>query len=168
VIFGAEAGIPRPRNVGDWMGLAGGFFWAVAAVRIRNDHETHENRAVEYTTLYFIMGAPVAVLIALLPLSGAHEVPDAATTVGVLPWLVPVLLVIVVPGSFAAMWGAFHLNPGIVGLLFMTEISVGIATAAIWAGEPFGPREIVGILLITSAGLTESLADRWAWWRRRR
>ncbi|HEX9769622.1 MAG TPA: DMT family transporter [Kiloniellales bacterium] len=162
VIFGIDVGIPRPRNVGDWMGLAGGFFWAVAAVRIRGDTK---NRAVEYTTVYFIMGAPVAVLVALLPLTGAHDLPDAATTVGVLPWLVPVLLVIVVPGSFAAMWGAFHLNPGIVGLLFMTEISVGTATAAIWAGEPFGLREIIGIVLITSAGLAESVPDLRAWWR---
>ena len=165
VIFGIDVGIPRPRNVGDWMGLAGGFFWAVAAVRIRGDTK---NRAVEYTTVYFIMGAPVAVLVALLPLTGAHDLPDAATTVGVLPWLVPVLLVIVVPGSFAAMWGAFHLNPGIVGLLFMTEISVGTATAAIWAGEPFGLREIIGIVLITSAGLAESVPDLRAWWRARR
>ena len=162
VIFGIDVGIPRPRNVGDWMGLAGGFFWAVAAVRIRGDTK---NRAVEYTTVYFIMGAPVAVLVALLPLTGAHDLPDAATTVGVLPWLVPVLLVIVVPGSFAAMWGTFHLNPGIVGLLFMTEISVGTATAAIWAGEPFGLREIIGIVLITSAGLAESVPDLRAWWR---
>jgi len=165
VIFGIDVGIPRPRNVGDWMGLAGGFFWAVAAVRIRGDTK---NRAVEYTTVYFIMGAPVAVLVALLPLTGAHDLPDAATTVGVLPWLVPVLLVIVVPGSFAAMWGTFHLNPGIVGLLFMTEISVGTATAAIWAGEPFGLREIIGIVLITSAGLAESVPDLRAWWRARR
>lgn len=165
VIFGIDVGIPRPRNVGDWMGLAGGFFWAVAAVRIRGDAK---NRAVEYTTVYFIMGAPVAVLVALLPLTGAHDLPDAATTVGVLPWLVPVLLVIVVPGSFAAMWGTFHLNPGIVGLLFMTEISVGTATAAIWAGEPFGLREIIGIVLITSAGLAESVPDLRAWWRARR
>lgn len=72
-------------------------------------------------------------------------------------WLVPVLVIIVVPGSFAAMWGASHLNPGIVGLLFMTEISIGTATAAIWAGEPFGAREIIGIVLITSAGLVESV-----------
>ena len=79
--------------------------------------------------------------------------------VGVLPWLVPVLFAIVIPGSFAAMWGASHLNPGIVGLLFMTEISVGTLTAAIWANEPFGLREIVGIVLITSAGLAESVPD---------
>lgn len=165
VIFGIDVGVPLPRNVGDWMALGGGFFWAVAAVRMRADTRSH---AIEFTTLHFALGAPVAVLIALLPLAGADHAPDAGAAVKVLPWLVPTLVAIVVPGSFAAMWGASHLNPGIVGILFMTEISVGTATAAIWAGEPFGPREIIGIVLITFAGLAESVPDLAAWWRARR
>ena len=156
VILGIDVGAPLPRNLGDWMALGAGIFWAVAAVRMRGDTKNH---ALEFTSLHFVLGAPVALLIALLPIAGAHAPPDAATATGVLPWLVPVLVIIVVPGSFAAMWGAYHLNPGIVGLLFMTEISVGTATAAIWAGEPFGLREIVGIVLITSAGLAESLPN---------
>ncbi len=37
----------------------------------------------------------------------------------------------------------------------MTEISVGTVTATIWAGEPFGMRELIGVTLITLAGLSE-------------
>ena len=165
VIFGIDVGAPLPRNVGDWMALAGGFCWAIAAVRMRGDTKSS---AIEFTSLHFLLGAPVAVLIALLPLAGAHELPDAATTAAVLPWLVPTLVIVVVTGSFAAMWGASRLNPGIVGILFMTEISVGTATAAIWAGEPFGAREIVVVALITAAGLAESALDLLKWWRGRR
>ncbi len=165
VIFGIDMGAPLPRNVGDWMALAGGFCWAIAAVRMRGDTKSS---AIEFTSLHFLSGAPVAVLIALLPLAGAHELPDAATAAAVLPWLVPTLVIVVVTGSFAAMWGASRLNPGIVGILFMTEISVGTATAAIWAGEPFGAREIVGVALITAAGLAESALDLLKWWRGRR
>ena len=156
VIFSVDIGLPMPQSIGDWMGLASGFAWGVAAVRMRGDETSH---AIEFTSLHFLWGAPAAILIALLPLTGAHAAPDPATAVAVLPWLVPTLVIIVVPGSFAAMWGASHLNPGIVGLLFMTEISVGTVTAAIWAGEPFGLREILGIVLITSAGLAESVPD---------
>jgi len=43
----------------------------------------------------------------------------------------------------------------VVGLLFMTEVSVGAITAAIWAGEPFGWRELAGVVLISMAGLSE-------------
>jgi hypothetical protein len=39
----------------------------------------------------------------------------------------------------------------------MTEIIVGSSTAAILTNEPFGLREITGIVLITLAGLTESI-----------
>jgi drug/metabolite transporter (DMT)-like permease len=80
---------------------------------------------------------------------------------GTLPWLLPTMLIVVVTGMYATMWGAPKLNPAVVGLLFMTEISVGAVTAAIWAGEPFGAREIAGVVLITVAGATESLWDLW-------
>ena len=59
-------------------------------------------------------------------------------------------------------------KPGAVGLLFMTEISVGTVTAAIWADEPFGLREITGVVLVTLAGFTEILAGPLAGMRQRR
>ena len=62
-------------------------------------------------------------------------------------------------GVYASMWGMPKLNPGLVGLLFMTEISVGAVTAAIWSGDPFGWREIIGIVLISGAGVFESIVD---------
>jgi hypothetical protein len=36
---------------------------------------------------------------------------------------------------------------------------VGTVTAAIWAGEPFGWREFIAVVLITLAGLTELFAE---------
>ena len=58
-------------------------------------------------------------------------------------------------------------DPGIVGILFMTEIIVGTITVAIWAGEPFGAREIIGVVLISGAGLAESLQAPFSWrWQR--
>ncbi len=154
VIFGVDTGIPWPRNVGDWMGLAAGIVWAVAAVRMRSDNQNH---AIEFTTVQFGWGTLLALGVAFLPLAGAGPAPSLERVAGVLPWLLPVVLLVVIPGTFAALWGTPLLSPGIVGLLFMTEISVGAVTAALWAGEPFGAREIVGILLISGAGLAESL-----------
>jgi drug/metabolite transporter (DMT)-like permease len=162
VIFGIDSGIPWPRNAGDWMGLAAGMVWAVAAVRMRGDKETH---AVEFTVVYFGWGAVAALVIAVMPFAGNPPLPSLETTAGVLPWLLPVLLIVVMPGSFAVMWGTPLLSPGLVGILFMTEISVGTVTAALWAGEPFGLREITGVLLISVAGLAESVPLPSAWRR---
>ena len=76
-------------------------------------------------------------------------------------WLVPTMIVVVMTGVYAALWGAPKLSPGLVGLLFMTEISVGAITAAIWSGDPFGMREVIGIVLISLAGILESVIDIW-------
>jgi len=153
ILFEIDAGIPLPNNVGDWMGLLGGIGWAFAAVFLRKDDGTH---ALEICTVYFLYATLAGVAVALVPaVAGDIAVPRLADALAILPWFIPVAAVLVVSAAFAAFWGAPHLNPGIVGILFMTEISIGAITAAIWAGEPFGWRELAGVILITMAGLSE-------------
>lgn len=163
VMFDVDSGFPLPKNIGDWMALIGAMGWAVAAVLLRRDDGS---RSMEICSVYFIYGVAAAILLALSPMAGQIEIPGWSSFVGVLPWALPIAL-IVIPGAYAAFWGAPHLNPGVVGLLFMTELSVGGITAAIWAGEPLGVRELSGIALITLAGLSEFLYApmRRALWR---
>ena len=74
--------------------------------------------------------------------------------------MVPIVVLLVLPGAFCLLVGGRNfLNPGLVGLLFMTEIIFGSISAALFAGEPFGGREISGILLIASASLLEPVSD---------
>ena len=154
VILGIDEGLPLPRNLGDWLALGAGVGWAITAVRLRADKL---NEAEEITFLYFVLGSVAAFAACALPDGRTGPVPDLDTVVGVLPWLVPVLVVLIVPSSFLVMWGARLLNPGLVGVLFMSEISVGAGSAAILAGEPFGAREITGVVLISAAGLLDAL-----------
>ena len=151
VMFGIDVGLPWPKNIGDWMALIGAMGWAIAAVLLRKDDGS---RSMEICAVYFFYGVIASVVLALSPMAGDIDLPDWSTVVGVLPWAIPIAL-IVIPGAYAAYWGAPHLNPGVVGLLFMTELSVGGITAAIWANEPLGVRELIGIALITVAGLSE-------------
>ena len=153
VMFGVDQGFPWPKNIGDWMALSGAMGWAVAAVLLRKDDGS---RSMEICAVYFFYGVIAAVLLALSPMAGEIEAPDWSVIIDVLPWTIPIAI-IVIPGAYAAFWGAPHLNPGVVGLLMMTELSVGGITAAIWANEPLGVRELSGIALITLAGLTEFL-----------
>jgi len=151
VMFGVDLGVPLPRNTGDWMALIGGLGWAVAAVLLRKDDGS---RSMEISAVYFFYGVIAAIILALSPVAGEIDLPDWSTIIDILPWSIPIAL-LVIPGAYAAFWGAPHLNPGVVGLLMMTEISVGVVTAAIWADEPFGMRELTGVILITLAGLSE-------------
>jgi len=153
-IFRVDERLPWPENAGDWAALVAGFGWAVASVLLRFDRGTH---AVEFTVQNFLWSA-IAVTIAALAFA-AGPPPSLHLVAAQLWWLVPTLIAVVMTGVYAALWGAPKLSPGLVGLLFMTEISVGSITAALWSGDPFGPREIVGIVLISLAGILESAID---------
>lgn len=163
VMFDVDLGYPWPKNIGDWMALIGAGGWAVAAVLLRKDDGS---RSMEICSVYFFYGVIASIVLALSPMAGELEIPDWSVVVDVLPWAIPIAI-IVIPGAYAAFWGAPHLNPGVVGLLMMTELSVGGITAAIWANEPLGLRELSGIALITLAGLIEFLYApiRRALWR---
>jgi drug/metabolite transporter (DMT)-like permease len=154
ILFGLGAGWPVPRNMGDWMGLASGMFWAVTVVRLRI-HEDHS--ALDLTTGFFIWGLilSVAAALTLAPGHMPAEIPSGPTMVALAAFMV----FLVVPGTFAALWGPKYLNPTIAGLLFMTEIVVGAISAALLAGEPFGPREVIGVTLIAGASLLEPLSS---------
>jgi drug/metabolite transporter (DMT)-like permease len=153
VMFGDGGRIGLPHNVGDWMGLGAGMIWAYAAVRLRR---SHDKDPIDMSLGFTLWGVPAALLFVASPTIWA-EMPDMAQISPALPWLIPFAAFIMLPGYFTGMYGARHLSPGLVGLLFMTEIVVGTFTAAIWAGEPMGMREWAGVTLIMGAGLLESL-----------
>lgn len=158
VIFGIDLGAPWPRNIGDWMGLASGVLWAVTAVRLRSDRGNHP---VEITAWYLFYSLLLSLAVALIDFNGRSPLPDFSVAATTFAWVVPVLLIVIVPGAVAAMWGPKFLDPGIVGLLFMTEIIVGTTTVALWAGEPFGAREITGVVLIAGGAVIESVVQFW-------
>lgn len=160
VVVGGDTGLTLDFNPGDGMALAAGIIWAVAATLMRRGDNS---LMADYSLSYLLWGGLAAVIIAL---AGQPVIALPVAPLTTLAWLLPVVLLLVVPGLFAAFWGTPRLNPGTVGLLFMGEISVGTITAALWSGEPFGPREMIGVALITLAGILEILPL--AWMRRRR
>ncbi len=161
VIFHADSGIPLPENAGDWIALASGFLWSVASILLRADKGSN---ALDLLIQNFIWSTLVAVALWLAFAPELAASPPLTVYLAQLPWLVPTVFIVVMTGVYASMWGTPKLNPGLVGLLFMTEISVGATTAALWSGDPFGWREAIGIVLVSGAGMLESL---WELWRRR-
>lgn len=152
VILRADQGLGGAFNFGDLMGLASGVIWAGAAVVMNSDED---GSGIDFALSYFFWGSLIVLGLTVLPFPGDQTAPDWATVGAVLPWTIPVVAVLVIPPAFAVMWGATLLSPGLLAILFMTEISAGTITAALWAGEPFGLRELCGVLLITAAGLWE-------------
>ena len=153
IILNLDQGLPLPRNPGDWMALISGLIWAVFANTMRRNESSYDT--IDVLFCWFFWGTVIAVALGLLPVLDRPDPPTTEQIVSVLPWLIPVVLFVIIPGFYAITWGVPLLNPGTVGVLFMTEISVGAISAALLTNEPFGAREILGVILITMAGLTE-------------
>jgi len=153
IILNLDQGLPLPRNPGDWMALVSGLIWALFANVMRRSESSYNTVDVLFS--WFFWGTIIAVALGLLQILDRPDPPSAQQIITVLPWLIPVVLFLIIPGFYAITWGVPLLNPGTVGVLFMTEISVGAISAALLTNEPFGTREILGVILITAAGLTE-------------
>ena len=150
VVLGGESGLPLPRNPGDWCALTAGVTWAFGTLRV---HQDAAISPIAHTGALFVGGAVVIAIIALLP---AMEAPvPAATAPAVAIVLVTAVLSMLSAGGI--LWGARLISPGRAGLLLMMEVITGLASAALLAGEPFGPVQVVGSMLIVAAALVEVL-----------
>ena len=157
VMFKADLGVPLPQNLGDWLALMSGLVWAVASLMMLTDKNKHP---INYGFAFLIWGTIIPVTMAsIVSIKGGAPVPDWGSLVTVLYWLLPVAVLVILPATFATVYGPTQLNPGVVGLFFMTEISVATITAALFAGEPFGVRELIGVSAVTVAGLIEPSAE---------
>ncbi len=153
-ILGQGNTIPIPHNIGDWMALCSGILWAGMALMILTDKE---EKPVDFAAGFVFWSAVISVVGATLATRYGFEATPRWTNLWPqLWWLLPFALIVIVPAAVATVYGPSKLNPGIVGLLFMTEISVGVVTAALWAGEAFGPPQLIGVALITLAGVLET------------
>jgi len=153
-IFGLGAKFPLPQNLGDWLGLCSGFMWAIAMVLI-NKNKNHST--IELTVGFFQWSLILSLFAAVL--LSPDSLPSFDKIVPVIPLMLAFMVLLILPGTYASLWGPKYLNPGVVGLLFMTEIVVGAISVAILAGEPFGIREITGVLFIAGASILEPLSQ---------
>ncbi len=156
VIFADETGLPLPRQWGDWFGLGAGIFWAISCTLILTQTRVRiATQAVSFMIVAGVVSLGVAILATSQDLAAP---PDWGLLPGVLIWFLPVAFLLILPGAFASIFAPSRLNPGVVGLLFMTEIVVATVSAALWSGEVIDTRDLIGLAFILSAGLVEPLA----------
>jgi len=157
VIMGVGA-FGRSPNLGDLLALISGMSWALGSFYLYRAGTV----AVTEQVFSFVFGALIVTGLTLL-LGGSDlgggVTGDALRHAG--PWALATGL-IVIPMLFLTIWPATVLPPARLGLLLMSDIIVGVISAAIWSGEPFGWREAIGTLMIVGAGFVEVLGHRGA------
>lgn len=159
-ILGLEGRAPAApyARIGDLLGLLSGALWAYGALRIYR--EPHGG-ALEQGVGFFAWAALAALpILWLLPAGASGPPPTAETLLAAAPLTVVLAGLVYLPAISLIFWAAAHLDPGRVGMLMMSEIVVGIASAAALTDEPFGLREATGTTLILAAALVEVATAR--------
>ncbi|WP_423821213.1 EamA family transporter [Salinisphaera sp. SPP-AMP-43] len=152
LVLGADGGWPLPRAAGEWLGLLAGLLWSLGTIGMRARPEL---RPLSGTT-FFLLGALLAGLLlwATLPTTAAIE-PNM--NAGAIAWLVAAALVWWSGSMLALVWAAARLEPARVGILLMSEVLVGVVSAALWAGETMVPIQMLGASLLVAAGVLDAL-----------
>ncbi|NOD34110.1 MULTISPECIES: DMT family transporter [unclassified Ruegeria] len=151
VVLGGAGFVPWPQNIGDWLALASGVCWALGSMGLYRVNRI----SISGQVFAFVFGALILSLFSLLVLP-EQALPSIAQSEAIRVLLLALLSAFyILPMVYMTIWPATKLSPSRVGLLLMSEVVVGIASAAVLSGEPFGLREFLGAALIVSAAVLE-------------
>jgi drug/metabolite transporter (DMT)-like permease len=139
------------RNLGDWLALIAGVAWALGTMGL------YRSKGITITAqlFAFMFGSLVLSLIAVWLLNGGRPPTMAADLVVPVIGFALLTGLFVLPMIWLTVWPATLLSPARVGLLLMTEVVVGLVSAALFSGEPFGWRESLAAVLIVGAAVLE-------------
>ncbi|WP_420012307.1 DMT family transporter [Tateyamaria sp.] len=156
VVLGIGETAPLPRNAGDWLALLSGMCWAIGSLKIYQLGSANTFEQI----VAFVFGSLVVTLAAMVIAPDVFVAGTSLiTALPALPWGI-LMSLYVLPMLVLTVWPASLLTPGRVGILLMSDLLVGVISAALFAGEPFGWREAVGSLLIIGAAVVEVLGKR--------
>ncbi len=155
-ILGVGDPLSLSMNLGDLMALLSGILFAFGAMRVRQAPETP---VFEQLLAFFLYGSLAALALSLLPLAALGQPPSLEQLITLAPWFVLIAVGFLIPVMCGVYWGSRHVDPGRLGILLQIEAVVGVGSAALFAGEPFGVRQAVGAVLVISAGLVEVIGN---------
>jgi drug/metabolite transporter (DMT)-like permease len=149
VLWPPAGGWPLPASLPDWLGLVGGFAFALNNVMLRREasHCSDESRALAM----FVGGALVAgTLVTLLAANGRAPWPPAAD----IGWIVIVVLLgsVFLLSNLALQYGAARLPANVTAVIMLTEVLFAAASALVLgAGKLTTPLLLGGTLILIAA-----------------
>jgi drug/metabolite transporter (DMT)-like permease len=155
LMLSKDGGWPLPRNLADWMAIASGVLWAIVAIYVRKSAKVG---AAANSAAFFVGGLVVAMLFAV---AFSHDQMPSLPVIGdALPLVLGIAWLAWLPSQFLLFWGVRRISPVRTGILLMTELVSGVATAAWLSGDPITWQQAVGGALILAAGLGDVLTNR--------
>ena len=156
ITVGLDVGVPVPENLGDWFGLISGILVAAGAART----EIEEPGVFQLLFMVIFFGFVSAALQYPLLTDVVGTMPTFEVAFKSLPLLLGVSLLFVLPTTAVIFWAPQHIGTGIFGILILSELVIGVISAALLTDEAFGWREATGATLVVLAGIVEVMLNR--------
>jgi len=152
LVLGAN-GSPLPHSIGGWLGLASGLLWAIASSGMRS----HNTLGPGEGSFLFAVGALVTALLLAPFLSAWPGLPPLENGWQITGWIVAAAGLWWSASLAILVWAARYLSPARLGILMMSEVLVGVFSAALLANEPLSWLQGVGAALVIAAAVLEVL-----------
>ena len=149
VLWPAEGGLPLPRSLPDWLGVIGGFSFALNNVMLRR--EAHQPEAARALAMFFGGAAVAGVLAAVLSAQGSVALPPAPAWGWVAGALALALLFL--GGNLALQYGASRLPANVTAVVMLTEVLFASVSAVLLGAGSITPTLALGGALILGAAL---------------
>lgn len=134
-----------PASYADWMGVVGGFMFALSNVLIRKD----QHHSVQLKSLAVWTGVALVGLACSLLMAGSFQVVTSSAHWGLLLFVGGIVFVL----SLVVQYGLTHMPANQASVILLFEIVVAAVAAWLLADETMTLREWVGGAMIVSAGL---------------
>ncbi|MCA3241633.1 MAG: DMT family transporter [Rubrivivax sp.] len=149
VLWPADGGFPVPQGLPDWLGLIGGFSFALNNVMLRR--EAHQPEAARALAMFFGGASVAGVLAVVLSAQGAVPLPPAPA----FGWMAGALALAVVflCGNLALQYGASRLPANVTAVVMLTEVLFASVSAVLLGAGTVTPTLAIGGGLILGAAL---------------
>jgi drug/metabolite transporter (DMT)-like permease len=149
VLWPEDGGLPLPQSLPDWLGVIGGFSFALNNVMLRR--EAHQPEAARALAMFFGGSAVAAVLALVMSAQGLVPTPPAPSP----GWLAGVgaLALCFLAGNLALQHGAARLPANVTAVVMLTEVLFASVSALLLGAGVVTPSLVLGGALIVGAAL---------------
>ncbi len=151
VLWQPSVGLPVPSGVSDWLGLAGGAFFALNNVYLRKAQNASN---LGRTQAMFLGGAVCsAALACVLASQGWLSWPSAVAkdSMGVVSAQVLIWSVLFLLANYGVQYGAARLPANVTALVMLSEIVIAGVSSAVLGGSQLNWQVVLGGALIVAA-----------------
>jgi len=152
VLWPDGGGWPWPRDMHDWLGVAGGFCFALTNVLLRRQRAVP---AAARVLAMFAGGTLAALAVAAAGFGPAH--PPAATG-----WLLATVAIglVLISSNVALQFGATRLPAQLTALIMLSEVFFAALSAALLGAGELTPNVLAGGLLVVLAAAWSARSGR--------